>query len=77
MDMDIVFVAGLLFGVLAVPAAVAAYADERTPRAAAILVGLAAALILLAIWRNPGAYTIAGIPEVIYAVIGNFLYGNG
>ncbi len=73
MDTDLVLVIGVVLGVLAVPALVAAFADGRPPRSAAILVMVAAALIVLAIHNRPAGYRFDELPDAFVRVIGRYL----
>jgi hypothetical protein len=67
-DPDLVFVIGLLTGLLAVPALISAFSESRAPRAAAIMVMISAGLLLVAVLQKPGGYAMGDIPEVIMGV---------
>ena len=73
MDPDLLLVIGIALGVLAVPAVIAAFTDSRPPRAAAILIMVAAGLIGMAVVNRPMAYTIDEVPVVFAKVVGRYL----
>ncbi len=73
MDPDLYFVIGLILSFLALPSVINAFTDGRAPRRAAVLVMLGGGLILLAVDARPGAYSVAGIPDVVIRVIERFL----
>lgn len=73
MDPDLLLVVGIVLGLLAIPAVLAAFTDGRPPRAAAILIMLAAGLIGLAVVNRPTAYTIDEVPDAFVRVIGRYL----
>ncbi|NDR57765.1 hypothetical protein FPS10_15220 [Pseudoruegeria sp. M32A2M] len=74
LDPDLVFVIGLIVGILAVPALLGAYSEGRSPRAGAIMVMICAGLIAVAVMqRPPRTYSIGKIPEVFTGVVGDIL----
>ncbi|MDT8857276.1 hypothetical protein RNZ50_20000 [Paracoccaceae bacterium Fryx2] len=73
MDTDLMLVVGLFVGVLAVPSIASAFSEGRAPRAGAVLVLISGTLIVLALSRKPGGYTVDEIPKTIYSVIGRLL----
>ncbi|SIN74797.1 hypothetical protein [Vannielia litorea] len=68
-DTDVIFVIGLVVGLLSIPALIGAFSESRPPRAAAILVLIAAGLISIAVIRKPGGYTLSSAPDVFMKVI--------
>jgi hypothetical protein len=72
-DPDLFFTIGLLVGALAIPAVISAFSESRPPRAAAIMVMIAAGLILVAILEKPGGYTVGEIPAIVMSVVGNLV----
>lgn len=74
MDPDISFVLGVIFAALAFPAVLSAFSESRPPRAAALLIVLAGALIYYAISHRPGGYAIADIPGAFVRVIGMIIH---
>ena len=69
MDPDTIFVLGLAFGVLSIPAIVSAISDGRTPRFATIMTLLAGVMIVYAMQQKPDGYSLEEIPAVISRVI--------
>lgn len=72
MDSDLVLVLGIVFAALSVPSILGALADGRPPRLAALMLLFGAALVVVAIQRNPVGYTISDIPDAFVRVIGSF-----
>ena len=73
MDPDILFFAGMVTGVFAVPSILSAVADGRAPRASALLVLISGSLILYAVSTNPSGYTWQDMPRVFFDVLGQFI----
>ena len=73
-DPDLIFVVGLVAGLLSVPAFLSAYSESRSPRAGLILIVLCAAMIAFALVRSPaGTYTMENIPTIITELVGKIL----
>ncbi|MDA7425170.1 hypothetical protein [Thalassococcus lentus] len=73
MDPDTSMVIGMAVGVLSIPAIVSAFADGRTPRAAAVSLVIAGGLMVYAINTKDGGYQVRDLPRVIYGVIGDII----
>jgi hypothetical protein len=73
MDADLALTLGLVIGAFAIPSAISALSDGRVPRASAITVLIAGALILFAVSTKPGGYTIAGVSDAFFGVIARFI----
>ena len=73
MDTDLALVLGLILGGMAIPSVLSAYSDRRAPRASAVTVLIAGALILYAVAARPGGYSLAQIPDVFFGVIAQFI----
>lgn len=73
MDFDLFLVIGIVVGILAVPALLGAYSENRPPRAAAILFLIGGGLIATALTQAPQGYTFAEIPDLFVRVIGRYL----
>lgn len=66
---DIAVVMGLVLAVLVLPVALAAWSDQRPPRAAAVI-ALAATLLLLAAKINaPNGYGLESIAEALFRLM--------
>lgn len=72
-DPDLLFVIGLVMGLLAFPALLSAFSESRAPRSAAILIMISAGLIAIATMRKPGGYSVADAPDVFFSVIGRLV----
>lgn len=68
MAADIYLVAGLVIVLFAIPAALSAFFDGRAPRVSAIVLVIAGGLILFAMDRKPGGYTLRDIPHAVLRV---------
>lgn len=64
---------GLVIAVLTLPAMLTAFTEGRTPRAAAIMVLIAGVLIVLALQRYPGGYSIGDIPNAFVRVFDRYI----
>ena len=73
MSTDMIFVLGLLVGVLSIPAIVSALTDGRAPRAAALTLVIAALMIGYAMREAPGAYNWDTLPDVLTRVVARIL----
>ena len=73
MDYDLYLVIGLVIAVLSVPAVVSALSDNRTPRAAAIVLIVSGGLVAWAAASKPAGYTLDQIPNVIINVVARYL----
>lgn len=74
MNTDVILVAGLVVGALAIPSALSAFAESRPPRAAAGAILVGGGLIIMAFMLKPGGYTAAQIPGVFSRVITGILH---
>ena len=74
MATDYLITAGLIVGLLSIPAMLAAYADGRFPRNAMAALVLSAAIITVAIILNPARYNAADLPNVVIRVIGDIIH---
>jgi hypothetical protein len=73
MDSELALVIGLALVVLALPAGLAAWAEDRRPRGGLVLFFTGGALMLYASARKPGGYAPGDLPEVFYGVIARLL----
>ncbi len=73
MDMDLIFVVGLVLAALSVPAIMSAISDGRAPRAPIMIILISGAMILYAAYSHPSGYALADIPDVFFGVIGRYL----
>lgn len=69
---DLLFVAGLVVGVMALPAMISAFSKSEPPRAAAIAAVIGGAMVLTAISLHPGGYRAQDIPAVFGRVLGHY-----
>ena len=72
MDTDLFLVIGSAVLVLALPALVGAFSEDRPPRAGAILVLIGGALVVLAVTQKTGGYGFDDVPLALTRVIGRF-----
>jgi hypothetical protein len=74
MDSDLALVLGLALSALSVPSVISAFSDNRTPRASALTVLIAGALIVYAVRNHPGGYALDDIPDAIMHVIARYKF---
>lgn len=73
MDLDILFLFGLIFLPLAFVAFVAAWADRRPPWAALIMLIIGFVLLAWAHLGHPdGGYTLSEVPDLLFDVMGRY-----
>ena len=72
-DPDLVFVIGLVAGLLAIPALLSAFSETRPPRAAAMMVMISIGLISVASAQRPSGYSLATAPDVFFDVVGRLV----
>jgi hypothetical protein len=73
MDTDLILVIGMVLCLLAVPMLLSAYVERRLSRSGLAFVFIGGVLILVALTQNPYGYSFAGIPNVVFTVIGRYL----
>jgi len=73
MSPDLFLVLGIIIAGFSIPSILSAVSDRRAPRASAITVLIAGALILIAVQSQPGGYTLEEIPDVFVRVIARFI----
>ena len=73
MDLDLIFVGGLLAAAFSIPAFVSAFADRRWPTGGLILAVAGGVAIGYAIQEDGDRYTIANTDDVVVEVLGRFL----
>ena len=70
---DLVLTIGVVLGALSVPALFSAWASGRPPRAGAVLIVAAAALVLYAATTKPGGYALSDVPTAMLRAVGHVL----
>lgn len=73
MDLDLIFVAGLLGAAFSIPAFVSAFADRRWPTGGLVLLVVGGLAVAYAIQENGDRYTVANTGEVVVEVLGRYL----
>ena len=73
MDADLALVIGIIVAIFAIPSALSALTDRRVPRASAVTVLIAGAMIIYAIRTHPGGYNLEDIPNVVVRVVAQFI----
>lgn len=73
MDPDLMFVVGLSVGVFSIPSIFGAISDGRVPRAASIAVLVSGVLLVMAIQKKSGGYTLNEIPDLFVSVVAKYL----
>jgi len=73
MTFDTYLTIGAVILVFAIPAAVSAFSDGRTPRVPAILVLIGGGLVAWAVTQKPGGYTFGELPQVFVSVLAQLI----
>jgi len=72
-DFDLIFVIGLVLAAFAIPSFMAAYAERRLPKHAALMLIIAGLAIWAAIQENPETYAFDTIDDTVLAVLGRYI----
>jgi hypothetical protein len=70
MPFDLYLVIGIVILAFAIPSIVSALSDGRAPRVAAVMVLIGGGLVVWAVAKKPGGYTLEDIPHAFVRVIG-------
>ena len=73
MDLDLIFVAGLLVAAFSIPAFVSAFADRRWPAGALVMAVVGGLAVAYTIQEDGDRYTFANTDDVVVEVLGRFL----
>lgn len=73
MDTDLILIIGLILCGLAVPGALSAISESRSPRTAAIAFLVGGGMVVFAVTTHPGGYSLEEIPEAFFNVVGRYL----
>jgi len=73
MSNDQILVISIILCALSVPSLLAAYSENRAPRAGAIMVLVGGMLLVFALMRKPTGYSFDEIPHVFVSVIAGLL----
>lgn len=73
MDPDLLFVLGIVLGVLMFPAIISAFIDGRVPRTPAFLLIIGGLMIGYAVQQRPTSYGFDTIPDTFVRVVGRYL----
>lgn len=73
MDPDLALILGLIIAAFTIPSILSAFSDSRAPRASAMVILIAGALILYGVSTKPGGYTLAEIPDTFFRVVDQVL----
>lgn len=68
MDPDLALVLGIIITGFSVPSLLSAFSDRRAPRAPAVTILIATALIVYAASVKPGGYQLSELPAVFTGV---------
>ncbi len=73
MDLDLVFVIGLILAAFSIPALVNAFSDRRWPRgsAVALIIGLGAVIYVAR--QEPELYTLDRVDDVFVSVVARYI----
>ena len=73
MDIDLIFVAGIVIGAFSIPAIVSAFSDRRVPRMAAIFVMISAGMVTYALHMREEPYVLEKLDDVFISVVARYL----
>ena len=73
MSTDLALVLGIVIAIFSIPSVISAFSDRRVPRASAVTVIIAGALVLYAVQNKPGGYRMEDIPNVFIEIAADIL----
>ncbi|MCZ4256342.1 hypothetical protein O4H53_12395 [Sulfitobacter sp. G21635-S1] len=73
MDPDLALVLGIVIGALSIPSILSALSDRRAPRASALTILIAGALVLYAAQNKPQGYALEEVPDVFVDVVARYM----
>ncbi|WP_296422730.1 hypothetical protein [Yoonia sp.] len=73
LDIDLIFVLGLIAGAFSIPALVSAFADRRAPKMSVLIMLISAGMIGYAVQQRPEPYELDKLDEVFVSVVGRYL----
>ncbi len=72
-DTDLFVVVGLLVAALSLPSALSAFADERFPTVALVVIALGLGTVALGFYGAQGGYSLARIPHSFVEILARIL----
>nr|WP_246455815.1 hypothetical protein [Sulfitobacter aestuariivivens] len=66
-------VIGLIITAFSIPSILSAFSDRRAPRASAVTILIGGGLILFAMSRKPGGYSLQEIPDTFLRVVSHVI----
>lgn len=73
MDPDLALVLGIVIGALSIPSILSALSDRRAPRASALTILIAGALVLYAAQNKPQGYALEEVPDIFVNVVARYM----
>lgn len=73
MSPDLMLTMGLIAALLCLPSILSALSDRRAPRASAVTILIAGAMVLYATTQKPGGYQVDQIPGIMSRTLAQFL----
>ena len=73
MDLDVIFVVGLIIGAFSIPALINAFSDSRWPRGSFVALVIGCGMVGFAIWTEPATYTFEQVDDIFVRVLARFL----
>ncbi len=73
LDSELALVLGIIFALLSIPSILSAMTDGRAPRASALTILIAGALIVYAVQTRPGGYSLADVPHAFVTVAARYM----
>lgn len=73
MDVELIFIVGVVLSVFSVPAVMSAFSEGRAPRVAMIAIIVGGSMVVWALSKNPNGFTLWEIPEIFVRVVARYL----
>ncbi len=73
MDLDLIFVIGLIIAAFSIPALVNAFSDRRWPRGSAVALVVGVAAVIYVARQEPDLYTVDRVDDVFVSVVARYI----
>lgn len=73
MDIDLIFVLGIVIGVFALPSMVSAFSERRAPRVAALFIMISGMMVTYAVHMREEPYVLEQLDNVFVSVVARYL----
>ena len=73
MDLDLIFVIGLIIGAFSIPAIINNFSDGDWPTGSFVMLLIGVGMVGYPVWTEPATYTFEQVDDVFVSVLARFL----